>query len=485
LLLAARPSHTLNNKPLIEDGFYSLSVSKNLGTGHGLTIDGHQPTNGFQPAMTIVESLVFLGHGNRTMGLRGVLFLSWLTFLCTAFLLSRICRDMVYGAQAKATASWFAALAFLAAPFVMLTFFNGLETGAVLLMYAVIWRYSQTHSLTSLREVVTVGVLIGTLILCRIDAVFFLVAFCGAMLLERSAAQRLSRAAFTAAVALTVSAPWFIYNQLGFGSLLPTSGRAEQSVQLTLARFPALVTAVADVLVPWTYVSRFDNTGFAVVRLCLLAAGVGLLLRWRRRDGAPTTVALDRRNRSIRFAAILAVALVAMAGTYYVESGATDFYGRYLAPACLLVVVLVSTLLFSTRISLEKVLAPIAVLLTAVSVIVMSLLTTGKLFPGNTMYSQQLALVNKTVPAGETVAAGQSGTLGFFRDRVVNLDGKVNSDALAHQHDMGAYLAAHNIHWLCDWDGYAKRYLGQDPGVHGWTLVATQGLFELWHNPGA
>jgi hypothetical protein len=134
--------------------------------------------------MTIVESLAFLDHGNRTVGLRAIVVLSWLTFLCTAFLLSRICRDMVYGAQAKAVAPWFASLAFLAALFVMLTFFNGLETGAVLLMYAVIWRYYHRHSLTSLREVLTVGVLIGVLILCRIDAVFRLMALCGAMLLS-------------------------------------------------------------------------------------------------------------------------------------------------------------------------------------------------------------------------------------------------------------------------------------------------------------
>ena len=78
------------------------------------------------------------------------------------------------------------------------------------------------------------------------------------------------------------------------------------------------------------------------------------------------------------------------------------------------------------------------------------------------------------------VAAGQTGTLGYFRDHVVNVDGKVNAEALRYQDNMVAYLDREGIRWFCDLPDYTARYLGVHPEEHGWHLAARSELFLLY-----
>ena len=76
------------------------------------------------------------------------------------------------------------------------------------------------------------------------------------------------------------------------------------------------------------------------------------------------------------------------------------------------------------------------------------------------------------------MGAGQSGTIGYFRDNVVNLDGKVNIDAIIYRNNMQEYLRRQNIIWYCDWD---SKYLGVNPEMNGWFIVEKKGAFTLYH----
>ena len=88
--------------------------------------------------------------------------------------------------------------------------------------------------------------------------------------------------------------------------------------------------------------------------------------------------------------------------------------------------------------------------------------------------------------------SGQTGTLGYFHPRVVNLDGKVNRDALAYQEHMWDYLRAQNIKWFIDWPHYVRKYLGvplddQDvplKAANGWRFVAEQNYFYVYEYVG-
>jgi hypothetical protein len=67
-----------------EDGYYALAVARHVGLGHGITIDGTLPTNGFQPLWAFLcAPLYALTGGERVLGLRltqGLATVLWLGF---------------------------------------------------------------------------------------------------------------------------------------------------------------------------------------------------------------------------------------------------------------------------------------------------------------------------------------------------------------------------------------------------------------------
>jgi hypothetical protein len=82
------------------------------------------------------------------------------------------------------------------------------------------------------------------------------------------------------------------------------------------------------------------------------------------------------------------------------------------------------------------------------------------------------------------VAAFQSGTLGFFHDRTLNLDGKVNPGALAaieagrHQ----AYVVASPAEYVVDWAGFLEPWSRSDPLVlqhFEWVVLDREGNFAV------
>ena len=69
--LALRDVGALYAMPIAEDGWYALTVARNMARGLGITIDGAVWTNGFQPLFTFLQAAAFaLAGGNEATGLR-------------------------------------------------------------------------------------------------------------------------------------------------------------------------------------------------------------------------------------------------------------------------------------------------------------------------------------------------------------------------------------------------------------------------------
>jgi hypothetical protein len=162
---------------------------------------------------------------------------------------------------------------------------------------------------------------------------------------------------------------------------------------------------------------------------------------------------LGRSSEAARTTGLLAtgfaVALVIFYGLFF---GAGHFMSRYLFPISpFLALLTTAAALHAVRLRprLAGVAAAVVLLLVAV--------LQARVYLGGSTHEhfQVVRWVESNVPDETWVGAVQTGTLGFFHDRTINLDGKVNPAALvARQADqIPEYVAESEIQYLADWIG--------------------------------
>ncbi len=491
--LALRPAGTVFATPLTEDGFYSLAVARNVAAGAGVTVDGRQPTNGFQPLFTFVEAGAYrLAGGDEVLAVRLVLALSWLVYLATAGLVGAVAADAVPDAgPARALRRWLATLLYAGGFLTFMHHFNGLETGAVVMLYALAWRAYQLGLVQRRGGAVAFGALLGVLVLTRIDAAIFVVVAAAWQVARHwriDPRTALWRGAAISVTAFLVSAPWWAYNVVEFGSLMPTSGTAQQEWGLFEYRIRWVFWALGVSSLPTLWLGRLDETFHDGILLSLLRAlviaglGIAIARSWRRApalDGPAAAIA--RARRTLAFGAMLATALAVLALYYGLSFIAYWFYYRYLFPTALLACVAIAW--WAAPVALRRpVVAGVLMVLLCVPTLISAVMAQhGRTLHVETVYWEQLAVIAEHVPDSDAVAAGQAGTLGYFRARVVNVDGKVNREAIPYQARMWDYLAARDVRWFADWPFYVEKYLGPNPEAHGWRQVGQKGYWQLWH----
>ncbi len=523
--LALRPVAHVYDMPMTEDGYYALAVARNLAAGNGLTIDGVNLTNGFQPLFTLLQGAMFwLAGGEEITAMRLVMGLGWLFHIGGALLVAALARDAwpaLQGENEKRLRAALAAVLYLASPLMLNHAYNGLETGCVMFFYAAIARWMQLSRDETWPGLAIMGALVGLLVLARIDAAFVALVL-GLNELRRAwprgLAITLARGAVLGGTALVVSLPWWLYNTIYFGSPMPTSGTAQQAWGLEWLRLEHAEWALRLVLFPWLFAGAHEGaigvdvpvpaepghmtmTLMGFLRTAALA-GVALVLwqAWRsgvmRRDlDAASGEERRRIERTREFAACFLIAFAGLVVYYAFSFIAYWFYYRYFAPLALIAFV-VAPILAARWLVGRPSPRPATIVIAALALQLVALAGfawVGRGLGGNTVYHDQVALVRQHVPPEAEVAAGQSGTLGFFRTRVVNTDGKVNREALAYQDRMWEYLRARDVRWFVDWPFYINKYLGVplDPATglalaegNGWRRVAEQNYFYLYEYVG-
>jgi hypothetical protein len=488
LSFAFRPDRWVVDRPVSEDGYYALTVSRNIAEGKGVTIDGSTPTNGFQPlyVFACVPLFALAGH-DKILAVRLVLGLSWVLYIGTAVLLGQIVRDFLGSSdelQARLT-PWLAASLYLSAPLILIRSFNGLETGSLLFLYAAAWRCHQLNWEESPGKSVLFAILLGLIVLARIDAAFFVVAACiGRRLPQRQTNWRpwARRFCKLAGISFVVSAGWWLNNLVRFHSILPSSGRAEQAWEVSAYRWERVAAALLRNLVPWLYTEvHLDRSAGTVIRAIFLLCVVGAAVKYRAavyQFVCDSNSKSDVARRTLEFIRWVAASVAVLAAWYALSSWAVHFYTRYMAPSTLVAVFVLASAAASTCLKMPRIAAASAVLAIVPVLILTVLLWHGGPVP-NGFLRGQVKLVERYASSRETVAAGQSGTLGYFRSRVVNLDGKVNPRALEYQTRMWEYLPEVHARWLCDGPEYIRAYLGERPEKHGWILVGREETFVL------
>lgn len=448
------PPHgdTLANHYPIEDGYLTLTIAREMAIGHGMsTGEGAYPTNGTQPLFTFLASLVFLAvSGQKTAGVIGVLVLELVIALASSYVLYRLAKRWLGPREDAEGLARMTAGAWLAAPLVAQHSMNGLESGLYVLVTLV--TLVAMPSLTTLaawtaRRTVGMGALLGLIFWARNDAVFFILAFCLVMLFTGPRAERTRRlglACLAGTTSVAVAAPWLVANVVRFSHLMPISGVSEGLD----ARFgenaaPVLVAFVEHALVVLPIPQSLEQRPIVLVLVLALAGVVLTVLRAKAR-----TLPVEVRP-FIAVVAIYGGCLLAFFGLYF---GAAHFASRYVFPLSPYL-----TFFFVLALADLRARVPRLAVVAAAVAFLLGVANTGRAFlrAGENEHRAQVEWVRENVPPHVWVAAVQTGTLGFYHDRTINLDGKVNAEALEARIERRehAYAASSEAAYVVDWLG--------------------------------
>lgn len=449
-----------------EDGYLMLTVARNIALGNGMsTANGTIPTNGTQPLTTLIWAGLFrLAQCERQAGVLLVQVFLIITAGFTAYALYHLAKRLLEGRAWGRAAAALAACVWYASSMTVVHTQDCLETGVYVLLavLSMLW-YVTTFSRDPARpgtfgRYAVLGVLLGLTFLARNDACWLILAFCLIHVLSGFAFDRphiVVRFVQTFVMGLTsvvVSLPWLIFNQVKFGSVVPISGIS----QVHGARFggnlnllPATLTEYVLAVLP---VPRAIETRPIVMAACaaiLLVALAVYAMMW------------TRASRSARVVmGTVAFYAVCLSGFYGICFRAPCLMNRYLFPLSPFLAIAWAALVMRIWLWLRQ--SPLkqaawAVFL-APLVLVAGLNARTYIKGKDHMRWQVVEWVATNVQDDEWVGAWQTGTLGFFHDLTINLDGKVNPEALEARlkGTLLDYVVRSEIRYVVDWAGITR-----------------------------
>ncbi|QDP72114.1 hypothetical protein FOG18_05800 [Legionella israelensis] len=217
-ILASQDISVLDRVFLPDDTFYTLSIARSMAMGLGPTVDGFQTTNGFQPLIAFLQLPIFYLGYNGDQALISAIFLSaffgGLAVLPLGFLLLDLAnrKTAIIGCCLWAVS-----------PYLIVNDLNALETSLTGLLSLLILLFTiLADREQKLWQWVVLGFCCGLAFLARVDTCFLL-ATTGFFIWKRWGWRPFMMVAGTALLIVT---PWWIYCFSRFGTIIPGSGEA-------------------------------------------------------------------------------------------------------------------------------------------------------------------------------------------------------------------------------------------------------------------
>ena len=444
----------LSDKPVGEDGFYMLTVAWHFAEGEGMSYNLGRVTTGIQPlAVWIyagIAGLVQSSGGDRFLFVRFVIMFGSVTLVMFAFLMKRIAGRL--GSQAGLDSERVGMWAFILSLYnfwLFRLFTYGLETGIYLVLIAACMLFALRcmERKAGLIGAALLGTAAGVAGLARIDfGIIFGVYLLLSFVRKRG---RNILTAVSGVIAFLIVAPWFQWVHTQTGRWMPSSGSAQMKfigIDGFFPRFHALISAVVENGVPWFY------TGGRTGLMWVAVFSAVILLFWFRKN---MHCIVSPVSDSLLVAADWLAGVMCLLCIYVLWFSSLHFLGRYSAPLILFAVMFWSVL-FGAGMSIRFV--PVVPLL----FFIFALLSLHIGRTGNS-HAVTAGFLKDNCPETVRVGAFQSGVVGFFSPNVVNLDGKIDAEALRHRMrgDMGAYIDEQKVDMVVDWPEYINEFLGE------------------------
>jgi hypothetical protein len=484
--------------PLIDDSFYALNIARNIALGNGMTHDGVNITNGFQPLFVFLAVPVyFFTHGDKILSINIILTLSAIVSYFTALLTFKITRHLT-----SKKAAFFAVFFWTLSPTVMEHEINGLETGLAIFFLAwTTWYYlsrirssipereglpesqhenSGLQSSMSESEIFAVpayqkaggkqyavlGLFCGLAILSRIDNGILLIALTLDILVKniRSGIEPkryIKNLAIFGVVCGIVISPWFLSNLFNFGAIMPDSGQAVRFLSMSprASNYSAASENLKLNSIPFGFYlnnikiacTKLNRTPFLQTAmwlgLLLSMPWLGLLLSFAVAGGIALFLLVYRKSLAeyIRRMPKLADANWLILYSVLIVAGYTLyvfcqwFYPRYFFPITWISIIYSAVFIdFLTESRFIKHGGKITILIGIFFLTIFSVRTLEKVLERGEVnrYYDVAIWGNQNLSDNVVLGMFQSGTTSYFANQtVINLDGVVNSGAFKAMRD--------------------------------------------------
>ena len=463
-----------------DDAFYYFGIARNVAHGHGSTFDGIDLTNGYHPLWMLLAVPVYALGLDGTSAVRVLLVVQVLCYGGALALVGWIGARAIDGwprlaarrpDDASHVGTWCTAVVALALvvagadPFVVKVFVNGMESGVLVLLDAVllaigfVWGGRLLRRGTPTARWAT-GVLLAALVLARTDSVLLLGVMGVWALAEAWSEWRRSIVPLLQLFALpaVVLVVYLAVNRALFGVALQISGLTKKA-PFTVERVAwfAVATAVAALIGRWGY--RRARTR-----------------RARSRFGR-----VGGFTASTAWFASFCVVLVA-----YYQTFQTQQWLWYYAPVALylLCLLVVGVADFAEAAIIEAPGRSPAAALAPISAILLIPLVAGLVYETGQFTDPQghsIAIadrdagvwIDRHLPRGTVLASWDAGVVGYYANRpVINLDGVANSYAYyqaSRNGTVGRFLADRGIGGVVN---LGTPVEGQDPEIVGFVRSA-------------
>ena len=458
-----------------EDGYLMLTIARNIALGHGMSVSqGTIPTNGTQPLMAYAYAAAFwLTGADKVWGVLVAQVFQIVIAAAAAWVFYRVAREILAGTPEAEFVPGVAAALWFAGPLAVKHTQNCLETGgyalAILCVSAYVLRLPTGSARWPIRSCVGLGALLALTFWVRNDAVLLVAAVCAIRVLPVLFAglpalwRRCLEAGAIGLTALVGVAPWLVHNVTRFGYLMPISGVAEGSGYVRGQNLVDLPAALAEYLlvalpIPSIWEERLPAIAASIV---VILAGIAAAAR----------LAVQLEAPARRWFGILAIWTAMLLVFYGFFFGVGFFVSRYFFPLSPFLALVTVYWVCHAWLAWMPRSGPLRLASAGlVALLVVGLDVRLYLRGTNQGHFQVVEWVQQNVPDDVWVGAVQTGTLGFFHDRTINLDGKVNPEALRARlaGRTQEYVLASPIEYLTDW-------VGIETWLHG---TALEGRFE-------
>lgn len=458
----------LRHQCITEDGYLMLTIARNVALGNGFSIAGGEiATNGTQPLTTLLfAGCIKLAGGDRITGLYPVVAAQILWSVAGAIALYFCTRRLLYRGPHANIVALIAAMLWFISPTSLQHMQNGLETGfyALLILLSVaaydLFR-PKFPAAAAWGPCLALGIVLGLTFLARNDACFLiavmLLVHLASMYRSGQLQRGLTQCITIGLISIVVASPWLWFNVTHFGHIVPVSGRAEAHNVVFAHNLRYAFIALLENL---TLLLRIPGSLEASMTMAYASAVILL--------GIALIAARQRHWLAANFSAgtgILAAFVAALFVYYALFFGMPGFLGRYFFPITILSAMILASITVASSISSREspLVSPSPIRGTFAIVIVLGLLLTialnVRIYRNGLLHhhAQVVAWVDANVPESVYVGATQTGTLGYYHDRTINLDGKVNPIAFEYrkQHRIAEYARTANVQYIVDWVGHA------------------------------